>query len=336
MTEKPNVTLNHTGTRDGQGKDEAEVARLTDVLATGAIGDSTRKEYSGRFRTFATFRAARGKGPLLLEKYGVEEAVRELTTFTSYRCFVFKNQSQTVRGYLSAIKFFHKMYAGWKLPTTHCMVLAVGKGIDRVQGKGDVKSRVRKPLSWDMLWDGKNEVLTAEGGGPVMWMGLALAYFFLCRASELFAYDSRMVHPDYCLTRRDLAFFKDVQQLKWVDRREADKVEICFRASKADQKRIGAVVTRTRVQQTEKRGGREVGALEILLDLIDTHPDLDMTAPLMQSYTTSGWKVITRSEATRALRLLVSCVGREPSQYALHSGRIGGATHLAAQGASEL
>ena len=137
-------------------------------------------------------------------------------------------------------------------------------------------------------------------------------------------------------TRSDLTFFKGVQQLKWVDRREVDKVEICFRASNADQKRIGAVVTRTRVQQTEKRGGREVGALEILLDLIDTHPDLDMTAPLMQSCTTSGWKVITRSEATRALRLLVSCVGREPSQYALHSGRIGGATHLAAQGASEL
>ena len=312
------------------------MARLTDVLATGAIGDSTRKEYNGRFRTFATFRAARGKGPWLLEKDGVEEAVRELTTFMSYRCFVFKNQSQTVRGYLSAIKFFHKMYAGWELPTTHCMVLAVGKGIDRVQGKGDVKPRVRKPLSWDMLWDGKNEVLTAEGGGPVMWMGLALAYFLLCRASELFAYDSGMVHPDYCLTRRDLTFFKGVQQLKWVDRREADKVEICFRVSKADQKRIGAVVTRTRGQQTEKRGGREVGALEILLDLIDTHPDLDMTAPLMQSCTTSGWKVITRSEATRALRLLVSCVGREPSQYALHSGRIGGATHLAAQGASEL
>ena len=79
-----------------------------------------------------------------------------------------------------------------------------------------------------------------------------------------------------------------------------------------------------------------MGALEILLDLIDTHPDLDITAPMMQSCTTSGWKVITRSEATRALRLLVSCVGREPSQYALHSGRIGGATHLVAQGASEL
>ena len=35
--------------------------------------------------------------------------------------------------------------------------------------------------------------------------------------------------------------------MKSVDRRQADKVEVCFVASKADKKRIVAVVTRTRV-----------------------------------------------------------------------------------------
>ena len=43
MLEKPNVTPDHAGTQEGQGKDEAEVARLTDVLTTGETGDSTRK-----------------------------------------------------------------------------------------------------------------------------------------------------------------------------------------------------------------------------------------------------------------------------------------------------
>ena len=52
MFEKPKVTPNHTGTQDGQAKDEAEVARLTDVLATGVTGDSTRKEYNGRVRYY--------------------------------------------------------------------------------------------------------------------------------------------------------------------------------------------------------------------------------------------------------------------------------------------
>ena len=81
LLEKPNVTPNYTRTQDGHGKDKAEVARLTDILATGATGDSTRKEYNGRIRTFSNIRAARGKGPWLLERDGVEEAARELTTF---------------------------------------------------------------------------------------------------------------------------------------------------------------------------------------------------------------------------------------------------------------
>ena len=77
------------------------------------------------------------------------------------------------------------------------------------------------------------------------------------RRFELFADNSGMMNPEYSLTRRDLAFFRGVQLLKWVDRREADKVDIWFRASKADQKRIEAMATRIWEQQTKKgRGGR--------------------------------------------------------------------------------
>ena len=46
--------------------------------------------------------------------------------------------------------------------------------------------------------------------------------------------------------------FQRCPQMKRVDRRQADKVEVCFRASKADKKIIGAVVTRTRVWETKK------------------------------------------------------------------------------------
>ena len=56
----------------------------------------------------------------------------------------------------------------------------------------------------------------------------------------------------------------------------------------------------------------------------------------MTRLTAAGWKVITRTEAVGALRMMVASVGKNPAQYALHSGRIGGATQLAAQGMSEL
>jgi hypothetical protein len=55
----------------------------------------------------------------------------------------------------------------------------------------------------------------------------------------------------------------------------------------------------------------------------------------MTYYTEAQQRVITRAEATRALRAMVAASGADPHQYALHSGRIGAATRLAAAGASD-
>ena len=114
--------------------------------------------------------------------------------------------------------------------------------------------------------------------------------------------------------------------------------EVTFRPSKSDNKRLGAIVTRTRVTvgSEKARDAKSYGALEIILDLLDLYPELSGSAPLMQTRTANGWKVITRTVATKALRRMVSSLGRDPMQYALHSGRIGGATQLAAQGASDI
>ena len=81
---------------------------------------------------------------------------------------------------------------------------------------------------------------------------------------------------------------------------------------------------------------RSKGALEILHDLLEFYLTLDGAAPLMQTYSVAGWRVINRREATHALRMIVAGAGRDSLQCALHSGRIGGATQLAAQGASNV
>ena len=41
--------------------------------------------------------------------YGTDAAVVGLTEFMASWCFNFNNQSTTIRGYLSAIKYYHKM-----------------------------------------------------------------------------------------------------------------------------------------------------------------------------------------------------------------------------------
>lgn len=310
-----------------------------ETLALASVGGSTQKVYWNQWQTWCRLRALEGKGAWLLERDGVDAAVKELTKFMALRCFSFKNQSQTVRGYLAAIKYFHRMFEGWELPTSHCMVTAVGKGIDRAHGKSEVRPKVRKPLSWELLTKGRGCVAGGETEGWVVWYGLALSFHLLCRASEIWAFGNGLVHPDFCLTRRDLEFFAGASQLAWDDRRIADRVEVKFRASKSDNKRLGATVTRTSVPVGKDQGTggvRGYGALEIILDLLDLYPELSGSAPLMQTRTASGWKVISRAVATKALRRMVSSLGRDPAQYALHSGRIGGATQLAAQGASDI
>ena len=97
-------------------------------------------------------------GPWLLETDGVDSAVNALTRFMASRCFVHKNQSGKPRGYLPAIRHFHKKFAGWELPTSHCMIVAVGKGIDRAHGKSGVCPKARKPLTWEMLIAGRGAV----------------------------------------------------------------------------------------------------------------------------------------------------------------------------------
>ena len=86
--------------------------------------------------------------------------------------------------------------------------------------------------------------------------------------------------------------------------------------------------------------------MELIQELYGIHggrPDL----PSMAYRSHGGWKVWTRGQATYCLLrgLSVVAIAREnrkesgkarlvPEEFALHSGRIGGATRLAAMGAS--
>ena len=67
------------------------------------------------------------------------------------------------------------------------------------------------------------------------WMGLALSYSLLLRASQLFAEDGEGVREVYCLRRGDIAFSRGDHQVFGykleVDKLEVDKLEVRFRGS---------------------------------------------------------------------------------------------------------
>ena len=141
-----------------------------------------------------------------------------------------------------------------------------------------------------------------EGAGYLAWKELALSYLLLCRASEMWAYGNGLVHSELCLTRGDITFCNGPTRLFGPDRKRADRVEVLLRVSKADHNRVGATITRTRVRcnNTKQWGGDDSRTVEILLDPFDLHS------------CGGGWQIISRSEATRALRVLVGSPGNEP------------------------
>ena len=195
---------------------------------------------------------------------------------------------------------------------------------------------MRLPLTWSILAHEYLTVMSPQEGEDVMWLGLALSYFLLCRASELFAYANGLVHADFCLTRDCLAFFRGDVQVNIEDRARADSVKVLLVASKTDQNREGCTTIRVRMAEGAGVGKTPVGALEALVELLDAHPRRPGGAPLTTKRTVSGWEVITRTEAVVALRMVAASAGKNPAHFTLYSGRIGGATKLAAHGMSEL
>ena len=105
----------------------------------------------------------KGRGPRLnlLDK---SEVLTLLLEFMACRLFSFNNQQSTVRGYLAAIKFFHKLYLGWELTTSHCIIAAAGKEIDRFRGMSGKNAQVRLPLTWSILAHGYHTVTSFQEG----------------------------------------------------------------------------------------------------------------------------------------------------------------------------
>ena len=169
---------------------------------------------------------------------------------------------------------------------------------DRGSGKRDRQTprdvrktaQVRLPLTCSILAHEYLTVTRSQEGGDVLWLGLALSYFLLCRASELFACANGLVHPDFCLTRDCLTVFRGDVRGNIEDRARADFVKVLLMAPKTYQNREGCTTTRVRMAERAGVGKTPVGAFEALVKLLDAHPRRPEGAPLTTRRTASGGK----------------------------------------------
>ena len=123
------------------------------------------------------------------------------------------------------------------MPMNNPLIRSVRQGIERAHVETGSQQRVRRPLTWGMLRGVQRSIASWGEGGRVLWISLALSFFFMLRTSELLAKERSVYHKVYCLNRVDVACFRDNDQLAEGSIPEANKVEVSFRGSKGDQER---------------------------------------------------------------------------------------------------
>ena len=136
------------------------------------------------------------------------------------------NQQPTVRGYLVAIKFFHKRYAGWDLPPLHCMIVAVRQGINRAHGALQKKAQVGQ-VAFDLgpLAQGRQVVISMVDGGKGDVVGAHVVVFPVMPSVGVVGVRDREDSPRICLTRDSLTFFCGGIQVVFENRSIADSVQ---------------------------------------------------------------------------------------------------------------
>ena len=126
-----------------------------------------------------------------------------------YCCAGKGNKESTIVGKLVAINFYHEQLLGLSVHMSNPLIRSVRQGIKRAHVGMGSQQKVRRPLTWGMLTEMQESVQAWGVGRRVLWIGLALTYFFMLRASELFVNGKGVFQKVYCLRRGDVAFFKD-------------------------------------------------------------------------------------------------------------------------------
>ena len=108
---------------------------------------------------------------------GEEAVAREMAKYMSHLYFSRGNKASTVEGKLVAVQHFHRR-VGIELPMKHFIIKSVKAGIARESALKGEPQRIRRPMSWVILKQGLSIVPEWGEGGKVMWMMLAVSYFF--------------------------------------------------------------------------------------------------------------------------------------------------------------
>ena len=88
-----------------------------------------------------------------------------------------ENKAPTVEWKLVGVQHFHRR-VGIELPMKHFIIKSEKAGIARESALKGEPQRIRRSTSWAMLKHGLTIVPEWGEGGKLMWLMLAISYFF--------------------------------------------------------------------------------------------------------------------------------------------------------------
>lgn len=245
-----------------------------------------------------------------------------LSEFMAYSYYAHGNQASTIQGKVSAVCWFHLHECGIVIQQ-HPLRAATLRALHKLTDA----PKPRHGLFLPAIMAGRPAAVAAGGTLLATWPGVLLCFYLLLRASECWARDGGLVHPDFCVLIGDVTFWRAGVELPLRYRHLADHARVTIRGSKTDQLRRGYVAVMTAVD------GGEADPLRLVQDIFSALPTLDPQYPLMTVRGDGGaLRAITCGEATRMVKALAVLQGQDPDLFGTHSMRVGGATTLAHAG----
>ena len=153
-----------------------------------------RSTYEANWGMRVSWRSFVGKGCWVQKGVGEAELEAELTELMTYCCARKGTKELTIAGKSVAVQFYHEQFVGLSLPLGNPLIRSVKQGIKRAHVEKGTQQRVRRPLTRGMLTNMQESIPSWGVGGRVVWVGLALSYFLMYGAAELFTGEKGEFH----------------------------------------------------------------------------------------------------------------------------------------------
>jgi integrase len=273
------------------------------------LAESTHKAYRSAQKRFLTF--CRGTG-----ERAVPASEQTLCKFVS-RLAKDTLKHRTIKAYLSGVRYLHIAEGEGDpfLKPMHRLEYTL-RGIKRCEAEAGEKSRVRLPISPDILRKMK-AVWDASADDPdtvMLWAASCLGFFCFLRAGEMTVPSDGEFDSAVHLTREDLA---------WDSPTSPRLLRVRLKQSKTDPFRRG-------IHLFVGKTGTDLCPVMAILNYLVVRGNREGPLFLYQD-----GRYLTRQRLVVAVRGALVRAGMDQSQYCGHSFRIGAATTAAARGVED-